>query len=85
MAPRRRPITAGTTYIASYHTNGAFSADLNLFASALTNGPLTAPASATSGGNGVYAYGSSSLFPTNNNLTATSYAVDVIFRPQLVA
>ena len=79
------PITAGTTYIASYHTNGFYSRDPNLFASALTNGPLTAPASATSGGNGVFAYGSSSLFPTNNNLTATSYAVDVIFRPQLVA
>ena len=60
------PITAGTTYIASYHTNGDYSGDHNLFASALTNGPLTAPASSTSGGNGVYAYGSSSLFPTNN-------------------
>ena len=59
------PITAGTTYIASYHTNGDYSADRNFFASALTNGPLTAPASSTSGGNGVYAYGSSSLFPTN--------------------
>ena len=78
------PITAGTTYIASYHTNGDYSADRNLFASALTNGPLTAPASATSGGNGVYAYGSSSLFPTNT-YNATSYGVDVIFRPQLVA
>ena len=78
------PITAGTTYIASYHTNGDYSATPNLFATALTNGPLTAPASSTSGGNGVYAYGSGSIFPTNS-FNATSYGVDVLFRPQLVA
>jgi hypothetical protein len=77
-------ITAGTTYVASYHTNGDYSADPNLFGSALTNGPLTAPSSSTSGGNGVYAYGSSSLFPTNS-FNATSYGVDVLFRPQLAA
>ncbi|MCK1607107.1 DUF4082 domain-containing protein [Bradyrhizobium sp. 166] len=77
-------ITAGTTYIASYHTAGTYSADPNLFASSVTNGPLTAPSSASSGGNGVYAYGSGSLFPTNT-FNATSYAVDVLFRPQLAA
>jgi hypothetical protein len=76
-------ITAGTTYVASYHTNaGDYSADPNLFASAVATGPLTAPSSASSGGNGVYAYGSSSLFPTNS-YNATSYAVDVLFKPQL--
>ncbi|WP_371259162.1 DUF4082 domain-containing protein [Bradyrhizobium sp. WSM1743] len=36
-------ITAGTTYIASYHAAGNYSADLKLFASSVTNGPLTAP------------------------------------------
>jgi Domain of unknown function (DUF4082)/Bacterial Ig domain/Cadherin-like domain len=77
-------ITAGTTYVASYHTNGNYSADPNLFAAAQTNGPLTAPSSSSSGGNGVYAYGSSSLFPTNS-FNSTSYGVDVLFRPQLVA
>ncbi|MCK1535425.1 MULTISPECIES: DUF4082 domain-containing protein [unclassified Bradyrhizobium] len=77
-------IAAGTTYIASYHTAGNYSADPNLFASSVTNGPLTAPSSASSGGNGVYAYGSGSLFPTNT-FNATSYAVDVLFRPQLAA
>ncbi|WP_038974208.1 DUF4082 domain-containing protein, partial [Bradyrhizobium genomosp. III] len=77
-------ITAGTTYIASYHTAGNYSDDPNLFASSVTNGPLTAPSSASSGGNGVYAYGSGSLFPTNT-FNATSYAVDVLFRPQLAA
>lgn len=77
-------ITAGTTYIASYHTAGNYSADPNLFANAVTNGPLTAPSSASSGGNGVYAYGPGSLFPTNS-FNATSYAVDVVFRAQLAA
>ena len=77
-------ITAGTTYVASYHTNGNYSADPNLFATALTNGPLTAPSSSSSGGNGVYAYGSSSLFPTNS-FNSTSYGVDVLFKPQLAS
>jgi VCBS repeat-containing protein len=77
-------ITAGTTYVASYHTSGNYAADPNLFSSAVTNGPLTAPSSATTGGNGVYAYGSESLFPSNS-YNSTSYGVDVLFRPQLVA
>ena len=77
-------VTAGTTYVASYHSNGNYSATPNFFATALTNGPLTAPASSTSGGNGVYAYGSTSLFPTGS-FNATNYGVDVLFRPQLVA
>jgi hypothetical protein len=77
-------ITAGTTYVASYHTSGDYSADPNLFATALTNGPLTAPSNSSSGGNGVYAYGSSSLFPTNS-FNSTSYGVDVLFKPQLAA
>jgi hypothetical protein len=77
-------ITAGTTYVASYHTNGDYSADPNYFANALTNGPLTAPAGASSGGNGVYAYGSSSLFPTNS-FNSTSYGVDMLFKAQLAA
>ncbi|MGY4594544.1 hypothetical protein ACVWXL_002290 [Bradyrhizobium sp. GM22.5] len=77
-------ITAGTTYIASYHTAGNYSADPNLFANSVTNGPLTAPSSASSGGNGVYAYGTGSLFPTNT-FNSTSYGVDVLFRAQLAA
>jgi hypothetical protein len=78
-------ITAGTTYVASYHTtNGEYSADPNYFAAAQTNGPLTALADAGSGGNGVYAYGSTSLFPTNS-FNSTSYGVDVLFKAQLAA
>jgi hypothetical protein len=75
-------VTAGTTYVASYHTNGNYSADPNYFAAAQTNGPLTAPANSPSTPNGVYAYGSSSLFPTNS-FNATNYAVDAVFKPQL--
>jgi hypothetical protein len=71
-------VTAGTTYVASYHTNGFYSADPNYFATSRTSGPLTAPSSSSSGGNGVYAYGSSSLFPTNS-YNSTSYGVDVLF------
>ena len=77
-------INAGTTYVASYHTSGNYSADPNLFDTTLTNGPLTAPSSAQSGGNGVYAYGSDSLIPANS-FNATSYGVDVIFKGQLAA
>jgi hypothetical protein len=77
-------ISAGTTYIASYHTAGHYSADPGLFATAQTNGPLTAPSSSSSGGNGVYAYGGSNLFPTNS-YNSNSYGVDVLFRAQLAA
>ena len=70
-------LTPGTTYTASYHTNaGRYSTTANGFSSAVTNGPLTAPSS----GNGVYAYGSSSLFPTNTYQN-TNYWVDVVFNP----
>jgi hypothetical protein len=74
------PVTLapGTTYIVSYHTNGNYSADNDYFATALVSGVLTVPASSTSGGNGVYAYGNSSSFPTNSFL-ATNYWVDVVF------
>jgi hypothetical protein len=75
-------ITANTTYVASYHTNtGEYSFDANYFANPHTNGPLTAPSSASSGGNGVYRYGSSNLFP-NNTFNANNYWVDVVFNSQ---
>ncbi|MCK1590070.1 DUF4082 domain-containing protein [Bradyrhizobium sp. 169] len=77
-------IMPGTTYVASYHTAGNYAADPGLLANAITNGPLTAPSSASVGGNGVFAYGTDSLFPTNT-YNATSYGVDVVFRPQLAA
>src|ERR1019366_2968597 len=69
-------ITAGTTYVASYHTNGDYSADPNYFSTSHVSGDLTAP----SGSNGVYAYGSGGLFPSNS-FNSTSYGVDVVFQP----
>jgi len=42
------------------------------------NGPLTAPASAAAGGNGVFAYGAAGAFP-GNSFNATNYWVDVVF------
>nr|WP_249784398.1 DUF4082 domain-containing protein [Bradyrhizobium sp. IC3195] len=77
-------IMPGTTYVASYHTAGNYAADPGLLASAITNDPLTAPSSDSIGGNGVFAYGTDSLFPTNT-YNSTSYGVDVVFRPQLAA
>jgi hypothetical protein len=40
---------------------------------------LTAPSSSVSGGNGLYAYGSSSTFPVYT-YNATNYWVDVVTR-----
>jgi len=73
-------ITAGTTYIASYQTNtGFYAGDDNYFGNPHTNGPLTAPSDASSGGNGVFTYGSSNPFP-NNTFNAANYWVDVVFK-----
>jgi hypothetical protein len=57
-----------------------YSADVNYFSSARTSDHLTAPASATTGGNGIYAYGPAGSFPTNT-FNFANYWVDVIFDP----
>ena len=67
-------ITAGTTYVASYHTGAWHYADTpNGLASPVVNEPLTALANG-----GVYAYGSSSTFPSNS-FGAANYWVDVVY------
>ncbi|MFB9678882.1 DUF4082 domain-containing protein [Streptosporangium vulgare] len=72
-------ITGGTTYIASYHTpSGNYSTDRPYFTSQYVNGALTALADGASGGNGVYTYSASNIFPTNS-YQATNYWVDPIF------
>ena len=79
-------ISADTTYVASYHTTGAYVATTNFFTTAVTSGVLTAPSTTTAGGNGVYAYGGTSdtgIFPTNT-YGANNYWADVAFKPQLV-
>src|SRR5581483_2059016 len=70
------PVTAGTTYVASYHTDtGHYAITANGLASAVTNGPLTALASG-----GVYSYGSASVFPSAS-YNASNYWVDVVYSP----
>jgi hypothetical protein len=73
-------IAAGTTYVVSYFApNGAYSVDLNYFASsAQVNAPLRALQNGTDGGNGVYHYGSQSGFPSDT-YSSSNYWVDVVF------
>ncbi|WP_246127175.1 DUF4082 domain-containing protein [Embleya hyalina] len=70
-------ITAGTTYVASYQApNGRYNADQGGLTTAHVRGPLTAPASETAGGNGVYLYGAG--FP-DSTWNDTNYWVDPVF------
>ena len=76
-------ITANTVYVASYHTTiGHYSADVGYFANlGVENAPLYALADGESGGNGVYRYGASSLFP-DQTWNSANYWVDVVFEAQ---
>ena len=73
-------ITANTVYVASYHTNvGHFSEDQNYFAtSGVDNSPLHAPPDGGGGANGVYAFGSTNVFPANG-YNSSNFWVDVVF------
>jgi hypothetical protein len=69
------PVTAGTTYVISYHApRGYYSVTPYYFQAAKVSGSLNAP----NGANGVYAYGSTPAFPdlTYQN---SNYWVDVAF------
>jgi hypothetical protein len=73
------PITAGTTYVASYHTNvGHYASSEFGLTSAVNSPPLHALSDGSSGGNGVYALGASSVFPASS-WNGSNYWVDVIF------
>ena len=75
-------ITANTAYVASYHTTvGHYSDDQSYFASAgVDNPPLHALQNGISGFNGVFAYGTNSVFP-NGGFNSSNYWVDVVFIP----
>ena len=78
------PVTAGTTYVVSYHTNtGHYAQDSGYFTSTGVNsGPVQAPADGAGGGhNGLYQYSAGSAFPTNT-FTGTNYWVDTVFATQ---
>jgi hypothetical protein len=68
-------VTAGTTYVASYHApQGHYAVDVANLTTAYTQGPLTVPV-----GGGRYVYGAGGGFPTGswNN---SNYWVGVVFR-----
>jgi hypothetical protein len=74
-------ITANTTYVVGYLTpSGHYSAASAGFSSAgVNNPPLHALANSVSA-DGVYAYSSTSVFPSNT-FNATNYYIDVTFTP----
>ena len=75
-------IAAGTTYIVSYYTpSGHYSFDAGFFSAAgVDNAPLHALQNGVDGGNGVYAYGSQSSFPSSS-YNSSNYWVDVVYLP----
>ena len=74
-------ISANTTYIASYHTNGPFYYSWFAFQNqGIDNPPLHALADGADGRNGVYVYGPGGAPPTET-FNATNYWVDVVFLP----
>ncbi|MFG1686363.1 DUF4082 domain-containing protein [Nonomuraea sp. NPDC049269] len=75
------PVDINTTYVASYFApNGRYAWNNSYFTTAVVNGPLTALASGTDGGNGVFSYRATSGFPTSS-FSASNYWVDVVFSP----
>ncbi len=76
------PVTAGTTYVASYFApSGHYSATSGYFAaSGADNPPVHFPADGAIGSNGVYSYSAGSRFPVST-FASTNYWVDVVFVP----
>ena len=72
-------ISAGTTYVVSYHApGGRYSYNSGYFNNAVSSHPLTGLADAAAGGNGVYKYSGATTFPTET-WGASNYWVDVVF------
>ena len=73
-------IAANTTYVISYYAPvGRYAINASAFASAgVDNVPLHALSNASSGGNGVYRYGSGGGFP-NSTFNSSNYWVDLVF------
>ncbi|MCU0379586.1 MAG: DUF4082 domain-containing protein [Chitinophagaceae bacterium] len=72
-------VTAGTTYIVSYHSaEGNYSTTVGYFDASVVSGPLTAPSTGSSGGNGLYLYGATPAMPVSS-YNASNYWVDAVF------
>jgi hypothetical protein len=79
--PTAIPISANTTYVASYFApNGHYSGDNGYFSTSANNAPLAALQDGFDGVNGAYNYGSSSAFPAST-FSSSNYWVDVLFVP----
>lgn len=75
------PVTVqpGITYVASYHTNtGNYALGTSFASAGVDSPPLHALREGVDGPNGVYAYGTGGVFPTNSWQSA-NYLVDVLF------
>lgn len=77
-------IAANTTYVASYRSNGQYTATGNFFTGDLDAGHLHATTAISPNGSGVYSYGTTPEMPTST-YNKTNYYVDVVFNPQLAA
>ena len=77
-------ITAGVTYVVSYHSSsGDYCSSNPYFDVAVVNGPLRGLATGEDGLNGVYVYSAAFAFPTNN-YQSSNYFADVVFTPGVV-
>ena len=76
------PISANTTYVASYFApTGHYSANPGFFAgTGADNPPLHALVDGVDGSNGAFSYSSTSAYPSNS-YNAANYWVDVIYAP----
>lgn len=74
------PVSASTGYIASYFApNGHYSGDGAFFATAgVDHAPLHAPANTASAPNGVFGYGTKSVYPSST-YNSSNYWVDVLY------
>lgn len=79
-------VVANTVYVASYFCPGGhYSADLDYFATAgVDRAPLHAPRDGVLGGNGIFAYASTSTFP-GQTWRSSNYWVDVVFEAAAAA
>ena len=72
-------LTAGSTYIVSYHSpNGNYAYTENYFTAPITNGPVTINPSNAGLNNGIYEYGPSPSFP-KSTYVSSNYFVDIMF------
>jgi hypothetical protein len=80
------PVSANTTYMASYFAPlGHYSANTSFFATkGIDSPPLHALANGVDGPDGVYRYSSSGGFPTST-FKSINYWVDVVYTPQTTA